>query len=153
MRFVRGSEKGRLLCIAIALMGLTGCGKTGHLAETTLTPGEAVTGRGGRPVAELPTAEQQLARDMKECAAQASVTVPDDRLALLALAGAASGVLAAHGGLERAQGGIKGATNAINQASASDGAITEEIKEAADWKASDCLKKRGWDAIPRFMYR
>jgi hypothetical protein len=122
------------------------------LAEVTYTPGSVVNGRDGRSVAELPTAtQQQLSLDIQECRQQAAVTVPDDRLALMALAGATSGVIAAHGGVARAQGGINGAANAIAQSQASDGALTDEIRHAADWNASDCLKRRGWDSMPRFM--
>jgi hypothetical protein len=138
--------------VVALLLLFTGCGKTGHLAEVTYKPGSVVTGRDGRGVSELPTsAQQQLSLDMGECEQQATVTVPDDRLALVALAGTASGVIAAHGGAARAQGGINGATNAIAQAQASDSALTDEIRHAADWKASDCLKQRGWDSMPRFM--
>jgi hypothetical protein len=60
MRFVRESQLARLHLITVAsLLSLTSCGKTGHLAEVTNTSGAAVMGRGGRSVAELPTAQQQ----------------------------------------------------------------------------------------------
>ena len=139
----------RFAAIIIPLT-LTTCGKTGHVAETTYTPGTVVLSRGGRPVAELPTAQQQqLGVDIRECRTAAAVTVPDDRAALLLLAGAASGVLAAHGGAARAQGAINGAANALDQNS--DSGLSQEIREASDWRASDCLKSRGWDSEPRFM--
>ena len=73
-------------------------------------------------------------------------------LALVTLAGAASGVLSTHGAAGRLQGGVNGATDAMNQANLSDGALTTEIKQASEWRASDCLKSRGWDAMPRFMF-
>jgi hypothetical protein len=83
----------------VNLLGLTARGKTGHLAETTYTPGTVVMSRGGRAVAELPTSQQkQLPVDIRECRSAAAVTAPNDRAALLVLAGAASGVLSAHGG-------------------------------------------------------
>ncbi|MBV9538004.1 MAG: hypothetical protein JOY70_03610 [Acidisphaera sp.] len=130
---------------------MAGCGQTGHLAEETYTPGSVVTGRGGRDVSQLPTAVQQaLPRDMADCQQQAAVTVPNDRMALMALAGAASGVLAAHGGAARVQGGLNGANNGIAQ---TDSALTQDVRQAADWRASDCLKQRGWDSMPRFMVR
>jgi hypothetical protein len=136
----------------VFLLGLTTCGKTGHLAETTYTPGTVVLSRGGRAVAELPTPQQQqLAVDIRECRNAAAVTVPNDRAALLLLAGAASGVLSAHGGGARLQGGINGAENGIEQSNNSDNGLTQEVREASDWRASDCLKSRGWDSEPRFM--
>jgi hypothetical protein len=90
---------------------------------------------------------------MAECEEQASVTVPDDRLALETLAGAATGVLSGHGAAARVQAGTNGATNALNQASLSDSALTDEIRHAAEWRSRDCLKQRGWDSMPRFMFR
>ncbi len=145
---------GMVIGVVAAMLVLTSCGQTGHLAEVTYKPGSVVNGRGGRSVAELPTAtQQQLSVDMQQCEQQATVTVPDDALALNALAGAASGVLAAHGGVGRVQGGINGASTAMAQSQTSDSALTEDIRHAADWKASDCLKQRGWDSMPRFMYR
>ncbi len=125
------------------LLAVAGCGKTGHLAEVTLRPGTVVQGRGGRPFAELPTAvQQQAGADIEFCRDQASVTVPDDKLALTALLGVAAGVLTAHGAAAQVQGGVNGLTNAVAQAG-SDGAVTDEILHAAEWKASDCRASCG----------
>jgi hypothetical protein len=138
--------------LAVPIVLLVGCGKTGHLAEVTIKPGIAVTGRNGLPVEQLATSvQQQLAADIRRCTDEATVTIPDDRLALVALVGAASGVLQAHGGVAKTQGGLNGAANAMDQETAAEAPMRQEVTQAAEWKASDCLKSEGWDAVPRFM--
>lgn len=141
-------------CISMLMVALASCTTT-H----TYKPGYAVFGRGGRGIPYLSTAEQQqLVQDEQRCQKENEFTITsNDPAALAALAGAAAGVLAAHGSAStRAQAGLESASNAANQAEASQQASLQpmvvEISQAAQWKVSDCLKSAGWDSMPQFMY-
>lgn len=133
-------------CIIILMVALTSC-------TSTFTPGYKVTGRGGRSISQLSTAEQQqLLQDAKRCQAENLVTVSDDPTTVATLAGAAAGVIAAHGSAAtRAQAGLHEASNAAQQAHASLQSMHRDITIAAEWKVSDCLKTAGWDSMPFFM--
>jgi hypothetical protein len=135
----------------ILMAGLAGCSTT-H----TITPGYDLTGRGGRSVPQLSSAEQhQMMEDIKRCTQENVWTYTDDTVALAAMAGAAKAVLAAHGAnaATRTQAALQGASESANQAQ---GAVNlklihMDIAKAAEWKTSDCLKAAGWDSIPVFM--
>jgi hypothetical protein len=120
-------------------------------------PGYYVSGRGGRPLAQLPSTEQhQLVVDEKRCQQENVWTYTDDSVGLAAIEGAAGAVIAAHGNAAtRIRAGLQGASNAASQAQASVGLqhVQADIREAADWNTSDCLKAAGWDSLPIFMVR
>jgi hypothetical protein len=117
--------------VIILLAGLTVCSIT-H----TVTPGYHVTGRGGRSVPQLSSAEQhQLAEDIQRCKEANVWTYTDDTVALAAMAGAAGAVLAAHGNAAtRTDAALQGASDSANQAQASldHNVARMEIAKAAD---------------------
>jgi hypothetical protein len=135
-----------LICITILIGSLASC-------TTTVTPGYQVTGRAGRNVAQLSTAEQQqLAQDLSRCQQANVVTISGDPTAAAALAGAAASVLATHGNAAaRTQAALQGASNSADQANTSLQPVYNDVAIAAEWKVSDCLKAAGWDSVPRFM--
>jgi hypothetical protein len=134
----------------ILMAGFAACTTT-----YTMTPGYHVTGRGGRSVAQLSSAEQrQLTEDEKRCQHENVWTYTDDTVALAAMAGAAGAILAAHGNAAtRSQVALQAASNSANQAQAVVNLkLTKmDIAKAAEWKTSDCLKAAGWDSMPEFM--
>jgi hypothetical protein len=136
--------------VIIVMAGLAACSTT-H----TVTPGYDVTGRGGRSVTQLSSAEQhQLMEDIQRCSKENVWTYTDDTAALAAMTGAAAAVLAAHGSAAtRTQAALQGASESANRAEAAVDLklIHMDIAKAAEWKTSDCLKVAGWDSIPRFM--
>jgi len=141
-------------CISMLMVALASCTTT-----KTYMPGYVVFGRGGRGIPYLSTAEQQqLVQDEERCKKENTFTITsNDPAAVAALAGAAAGVLAAHGSAStRAQAGLQSASNASNQAEAAHQAslqpMYDEISRAAQWQVSDCLKSAGWDSMPHFMY-
>lgn len=136
--------------VIILITGLAGCTTT-----YTNTPGYDVTGRGGRSLSQISSAEQhQLMEDIGRCQQENVWTYTDNTAALAEMAGAAEAVLAAHGtAASRTLAGLQGAANSANQADASvrSKMLKMDIAKAAEWKTSDCLKAAGWDSIPRFM--
>jgi hypothetical protein len=132
------------------IAGLAACSTT-----YTTQPGYEVTGRGGRSVVQLPSAEQhQLIEDIERCRQENAWTYTDDTAALATMAGAAAAVLAAHGNAgTRTLAALQGASDSANQAQAAVNLklMKMDIAKAAEWKTSDCLKAAGWDSIPPFM--
>ena len=147
----RAGSKIRLPSSVIILMaGLVACSTT-----YTTKPGYDVTGRGGRSVAQLSSAEQhQLIEDTQRFQQENVWTYTDDTAALATMAGAAEAVLAAHGGnaATRTQAALQGASDSANRAQASVNAklLRLDIAKAAEWKTSDCLKAAGWELNSAF---
>jgi hypothetical protein len=136
----------------ILMAGFTACTTT-----YTTTPGYYVTGRGGRGVSQLSSAEQhQMMEDIQRCTQENVWKYTDDTVAVAAMAGAAGAVLAAHGAnaATRTQAALQTASNAADQAGAAVNLklMKMDIAKAADWKTSDCLKAAGWDSSPKFMH-
>src|SRR5271169_2166099 len=121
----------RLPSSVIMMAGLAACSTT-----YTSRPGYDVTGRGGRSVTQLSSAEQhQLMEDIARCQQENVWTYTDDTVALATMAGAAEAVLAAHGNAAtRAGAALQGAADSANQAQASVNRklMTMDIAKAAE---------------------